>query len=272
MVTEQKHRNLFTATIPFVMERRKESGGFGATRRLPATIQDTYHALNILNLSREYTVPGGDAYEPTEDGLRAYLTASLRLLSSTGISTAFQLLWSCRSAGVEFDQGSVATAVSNKMRGSESLAEWYYCARILTEILGNNHLLTAGAQGLTAVLSRSWRCVDEAWMHVYLARALARTLPLPEPQLIAWFQASQNGDGGFGFFPGTTSFIENCHASLRALAFLGSRPLAPDRATLFLAGCRTAAGGFSRSGRAAPFLDATWHGLASLSFLSSMPS
>ena len=31
MVTEQQHRNLFTAAIPFVMERRKEGGGFGAT-------------------------------------------------------------------------------------------------------------------------------------------------------------------------------------------------------------------------------------------------
>ena len=108
-------------------------------------------------------------------------------------------------------------------------------------------------------------------MHLYLARVSGRALPLPEPELIAWFQACQNGDGGFGFFPGTTSFVENCHASLRALAFLGSRPLEPGPAALFLAGCQTAAGGFSRNGRAAPFLDATWHALASLSFLSAIP-
>lgn len=272
MVTEKQQRHLFTAAIPFVVALRKESGGFGATRRLPATIQDTYHSLNILNLSRQYTLPpGGESALLSEDNLRAYLTACLPLLPSTGISTTFQLLWSCRTAGVMFDCGAVETAVSSKMRGSESLDEWYYCARILTEILGNNHLLPAGAQGLTTVLSRGWRCVDEAWMHVYLAKALSRALPLPEPQLIAWFQACQNGDGGFGFFPGTTSFIENCHASLRALAILGSGPLEPDLASLFLAGCQTAKGGFSRSGRAAPFLDASWHALASLSFLSSIP-
>lgn len=273
MVTEQQHRNLFTATIPFVMERRKESGGFGATRRLPATIQDTYHALNILNLSRQYTLSDGDVSTLlTEDTLRSYLTACLPLLSTTGIGTTFQLLWSCQTAGVEFDHGVAARAVSGKMRGSESLTEWYYCVRILREILGENQLGPAEARGLTTVLSRGWRCVAEAWMHVYLAKVSGRSLPLPEPQLIAWFQANQNGDGGFGFFPGTTSFIENCHASLRALAFLGSGPSDPDRATLFLAGCRTAAGGFSRSGRAAPFLDATWHGLAALSLLSPMPS
>lgn len=273
MVTGQQQRNLFAAAIPFVMERRKESGGFGATRRLPATIQDTYHALNILNLSRQYTRPDGDVSALlTEDTLRSYLTACLPLLSTTGIGTTFQLLWSCRTAGVGFDQGSVATAVSRKMRDSESLAEWYYCVRILREILGTHQQMPAEIQGLAAVLSRSWRCVDEAWMHVYLAKALDRTLPLPKPQLIDWFQACQNGDGGFGFFPGTTSFIENCHASLRTLALLGSGPLEPDLAALFLAGCRTAAGGFTRSGRAAPFLDATWHGLASLSLLNAMPS
>lgn len=273
MLTEQQQRNLFTAAIPFVMERRKESGGFGATRRLPATIQDTYHALNILSLSRRYSLPdAGESAALTEDTLRSYLSTCLPLLSTTGIGTTFQLLWSCRTAGVEFDHGVAATAVSKKMQGSESLAEWYSCARILREILGENQPVPAGARGLTTVLSSGWRCVAEAWMHVYLAKVSGRTLPLPEPQLIAWFQANQNGDGGFGFFPGTTSFIENCHASLRALAFLGSGPLAPDRAALFLAGCRTAAGGFSRSGRAAPFLDATWHGLASLSFLSPMPS
>lgn len=108
-------------------------------------------------------------------------------------------------------------------------------------------------------------------MHMYLARVSARALPLPNPELIAWLQACQNGDGGFGFFPGTTSFIENCHACLRALAFLGAKPLDPELAASFLSGCQTAGGGFSRGGRAAPFLDATWHALASLSHVSSFP-
>jgi hypothetical protein len=263
-------RNLFTAVIPFVMERHKESGGFGATRRLPATIQDTYHALNILKLVQRFVpVTGSEPALLTGDTERPYLTAGLRLLPAPGMCTTFQLLWACRTSGVEFDRNGAETAVYAKMENSASLEEWYYGARILTEILDNPHL--GPGESITAVLSRSWRCIDEVWMHMYLARVSGMGVPLPEAELIAWLQACQNGDGGFGFFPGTTSFIENCHACLRALAVLGAKPPDPERAASFLSGCQTAAGGFSRSGRAAPFLDATWHALASLSLVSSFP-
>jgi prenyltransferase beta subunit len=268
----ERLRTALTRAIPFVMERRKESGGFGATRRLPATIQDTYHALNILNLSRQGgTARGSEAIPLAEGSLRAYVSACLRLVPSTGIGTAFRLLWSCRTVGVEFDHSAVETTAHAKIQGSGSLEEWYYFARILTEILETDSLSPAERQSITSVLTRGWRCVDEAWMHIYLARVMGRGVPRPESELIAWFQACQNGDGGFGFFPGTTSFIENCHACLRALAFLGSKPLDPELAAFFLSGCQTAFGGFSRSGRAAPFLDATWHALASLSIVCSFP-
>jgi len=36
------------AVLGFVQARRKESGGYGATPLLPATVQDTYHALRIV--------------------------------------------------------------------------------------------------------------------------------------------------------------------------------------------------------------------------------
>lgn len=270
MNTEQLGK-LYTAAIPFVMARCKEGGGFGATPRLPATIQDTYHALNILELSRRFVpTAGGEGNLLTEDKVGAYLTASLRRLSSMGISTTYQLLWACRTAGVAFDHAAAETAVNARMQAFASLEEWYYGARILTEILGREPANSAGGQIINTVLNRSWRCVDEAWMFLYLARVFARAVPRPEPELIAWLQACQNGDGGFGFFPGTTSFIENCHACLRALAFLGSKPVDLDRAVFFISGCQTASGGFSRGGRAAPFLDATWHALASLSIVSSV--
>ena len=268
MDTGQRLRLMLTAAIPFVMALRKETGGFGATRRLPATIQDTYHALNILTLCRQYGIPGpGASLAFAEDNLHSFLAACRRLLPATGIATAFQLLWSCRTVGVEFDQGDVEAAILARMRASESVEEWYYCARIESEILGKKPLAGPEGQHLARVLARGWRCVDEAWQHMYLARAGSIPLPVPDQELIAWLQANQNGDGGFGFFPGTTSFVENCHASLRALMFLNATPLNPKLAADFLAACQTAAGGFSRNSRAAPFLDTTWHALAAFSLL-----
>ena len=254
--------------IAFVLTRRKESGGFGATPRLPATIQDTYHALNILILSRKCRVIGqNESLCLTEGNLPAYLAACCRLLPATGITTIFQLLWSCRIAGVDFDQTAVEKILLSRMREDSTLEEWYACTRVLKELLDREPGEMVNEQTIASTLARPWRCVDELWMHIYLARQFRASLPLPASELIDWLQSCQNGDGGFGFFPGTTSFIENCHASLRALVSLNSGPLDPGRAALFLKGCQTSGGGFSRNCRAAPFLDATRHALAALLLL-----
>jgi prenyltransferase beta subunit len=266
---DRKLRDIFTAAIPFVMARRKTTGGFGATPRLPATIQDTYHALNILRLARQYCAEEGKTIAAIvrEDILRAYLDTCRRSLPA-GTGTTSQLLCCCRSAGLELDPDAVEAAAIDRMQAADSLEEWYYCAGILVEVVGGKLPLIAEAQGLAAILDRGWRTVDEAWMHMYLSQKFRDTLPRPAPELIAWFRACQNGDGGFGFFPGTTSFVENCHASLWALAFLGAAPTVPDQVFDFLRACQTASGGFSRSPRAAAFLDATWHALAGIALIS----
>ena len=267
---EGKLRAIFTAAIPFVMARCKASGGFGATPRLPATIEDTYHALNILCLARQYKALGKDAFDlATEDGLRSYLDACRRSLSA-GARTTLQLFSCCRSAGLEIDPDAMEATVIDRMGAYVSLQEWYCWVGILVEVLGRNPPLVVEERDIAAILDREWRSVDEAWMHMYLSRKFRNTLPWPAPALIAWFRASQNGDGGFGFFPHTTSFVENCHASLRALAFLGGKPRVPPLALDFLTACQNGDGGFGRNPRAASFLDATWHALAGIAFVNYM--
>jgi hypothetical protein len=48
---------------------------------------------------------------------------------------------------------------------------------------------------------------------------------------------------------------------------LSSAPLSPDMARDFILWCKTRGGGFARKPGAAPFLDATFHAVASLSLL-----
>jgi hypothetical protein len=267
MDIEQKLRGIVTGAIPFVMARRKISGGFGATPRLPATIEDTYHALHILNLARRYDTACESEISPSpESNLNSFLDARSKFLP-TGTRTAYQLLWCCRAAGLELETGGIVATVIARLQATTSLEDWYYGARIMKEIQAEHPLLIAGEKNLALVLDRPWRCVDEAWMLMYLSREFRGTLPRPAPELIGWFRACQSGDGGFGFFPGTTSFAENCYACLRALALLQAAPLHPDRAFYFLNGCQTISGGFGRSSRAAPFLDSTWYTLAALAII-----
>lgn len=272
-INNQELSLIFTAATPFVMARRKTHGGFGATPGLPATIEDTYLALNILNLARQYGAAGEAEFDSRADTrLHSYLDASRRLLAA-GARTAFQLLWCRRAAGLELDRNAAKAAVSARMQATASLEDCYYSARILAETLDETldekSWPPAGARNLAVVLSQGWRSVDEAWMHLYLSWKCRAALPQPAPELIAWFRACQNGDGGFGFFPGTTSFTENCYVCLRALAFLDAAPLQPNLACRFLTGCQTISGGFGRSSRAAPFLDATWPALAGIALINS---
>lgn len=261
---DRKRCDLFLAAIPFVTARRKTTGGFGATPGLPATVEDTYHALRVLHLRPDEPKEAGEARLRAND-LQRYLAGVHP--GSGGSRTLFQWLWCCRAAGLDVAQDALAATVRGRMAGSDVLEDWYYGAGILAELLEKTLPARGASQCLAAVLNRGWRGVDEAWMHLRLSRHFRQPLVLSGPGLISWLQACQNGDGGFGFFPATTSFVENCHAALRALAFLGAEPLDPIGAFHFLRGCQTVSGGFGRCPKAAPFLDATWHALAALAFL-----
>ena len=43
-----KINEVFSRAIDFVLLREKREGGFGATPKLPATIEDTFHSLKII--------------------------------------------------------------------------------------------------------------------------------------------------------------------------------------------------------------------------------
>ena len=249
------------ALLRFVEKRCKETGGYGATLRLPATIQDTFQAVAIR------LVLGGEPPSPeTEPALAEYLVRMLAV-PWLGIGTIFRLLITCRLCGLVPDAGRLRSHLAVCLGRDQSLAATYYASRIAREVLGAEPEEFFGSQRQAALPSR-FAVQDAAG---YLAvKAMAGQRAGEAEDLVGWLQRSQNGDGGFGFFPGTTSFIENCHAALAALSLVGARPSDPVNLRAFLLSCQTGGGGFARSPRAAPFLDASWHGIASLHLLEEM--
>lgn len=254
----------WAGVVAFVAKRRKESGGYGATPRLPATIEDTFEAVAI---GRELAIlaPAARLPQPPENDrqLHGYLREAERR-TWPGLRTTAQLITACRFLGLPVDGERAHAYLSGQPAPANDLATAYYTAMI-AEALGGGSTTPAPATpaGLPARPT-----VREVRMQLTLGQ-LAGQPPAPEAgRLLAWLQRCQNGDGGFGFFPGTTSFIENSHHALAALALLEGVPNQPDRARQFVLSCQTGSGGFGRSLRAAPFLDATWHALASLRLLS----
>lgn len=255
--------------VVYVLALRKEGGGFGATRRLPATVEDTFHAVSIFRLLEQ----GAGLPEPLalcrrDEALTDYLR---RLWPGRDLDakTVAQLWETAAMLGCGLPAQDIAAQAVAHLRRRPSLLTASHAASVLGPAL---------AAELVALLGTDWaqslrpgRATSEELM-LWLRLQAAVGEPLMDAgqrqALSQWFRDCQGFDGGFGFLPGTTSFMENCHFCLRSLTLLGAVPRQPAAARAFILGCRTRGGSFGRRGRAAPFLDATAHALAALSLLA----
>jgi hypothetical protein len=230
--------------IEFVFLRYKDDGGFAAFPSLPSTIEDTFYAVDMLK-KLHYLAPDVNPVsrispDKIRDFIRAHatgqapLTARLRYyLDRIGSICNLPPHSTC---GVDFGHEKII-----------SFADRYYLAALKSAAPAAADIPPPDLDHCT--------CKD-VYYYVLLRpkadQAQGKTL-------VNWLQRCQNYDGGFGFYPGTTSFIENCDYCLTALAVLGERPLDTASARRFIFACQCAAGGFSRNIKAVPFLESTWH-------------
>jgi hypothetical protein len=254
----------FAGVVSYVAKRRKVTGGYGATLRLPATIEDTFEAVAI---SRDLAMlaPGTTLPHPpqADPELHGYLGEAQRR-AWPGLRTTCQLIRTCLFLGLPVDLERAQNYTASHRAGNTDLHTAYYTALIDNAIRPTH---PAHPAEITPPLP-SHPTVREVRMYLTLRSLDGGNPPADHDELLVWLRRCQNGDGGFGFFPGTTSFIENSHHGLAALTMLGAAPDEPEEAQRFVLSCQTGRGGFGRSLRAAPFLDSTWHGLASLRLLS----
>ena len=251
--------------LPFVGARRKESGGYGATPMLPATVEDTYYALRILS-----TLKPQASHSFTQDrALKNYLT-KISETEWVGARTTFHFLAACAMVKIPVDPDKTILFVKRRLAKTQELDERYFCTRIVREIPGlpDGPGMEQSARDYAKLI---WRDATELWMHIYqLSGRQTDQEILLRNDLVDWLQACQNSDGGFGFLPGTTSFIENCYSCLRALDLLGAGPLNPSGCQSFLMSCWTGTGGFARANRAMAFLYSTWYGIAAFRILDNL--
>ncbi len=257
-------REVLNGVVRFAAMRRKETGGYGATPLLPATIEDTFYALSIFEMAR-FQEGHAQVFVPPwlDTPLRNYLDSQLRDPPVSG-KLIYRLLTGCRIAGVPFEREYLAGLLQGLAGDDLFLERAYYLYRTALELAGDG-IMAAGIRKkvLAGITALRWKTAREARMWAFLGQG-TQLLSDARERITAWLQTCQNCDGGFGFMPGTTSFIENSHTCLSGLAILGQASDDPGGAGAFIISCRTGSGGFSRMQGAAPFLDATWHGLKAL--------
>ncbi len=232
----------------FILSRQKNEGGFAAVPSLPATIQDTFQALEQLALL--------DLYSPVQQPAAVNKSGLLQLIKKyqgdESDSLPPRLLYYLTR--IAAFAGEEISFSSPQASADESYENLYFLTQISPGPLPENR--QSGRQ--------PWKFCRELYFGLSLKAGVFENIDI----LTDWLRACQNGDGGFGFFPATTSYIENSHYCLASLAIISARPKKIKAAREYIVSCQTAAGGFARTGKAAPFLDSSWHALLALKALS----
>ncbi len=264
--------------VRYVQGLRKDTGGFGATRRLPATVEDTFHAVTLFGvLSTTFGRPGELDGCRADDSLLGYLE---RLWPGAGLDlkTVAQLAGLAGALDASFDRAPLRPLAAHRFRRQPGLFAAFHTSRILgadskpllEETLGSGWAGRLAPARATAEELMMWLAViTTAGLPVTAGELEQRyDLGLGGRSLAGWLQDCQTPDGGFGFLPGTTSFIENGFFCLRGLGLLGAVPKDSRAAAAFIANCQTRNGGFGRRGHSAPFLDSTCYALQAWSLLA----
>ncbi len=218
------------AIIRFCLARLKKRGGFAATPYLPPTIEDTYFGINVLCVLK--------APFPKEETLSFLRSKGAHPLAPR---LAFFLSFSLKLLGEEF-KPLIQFSPPPELEDS-------FFLRLLGKKVKPQKPLSPEPT------------LKELFFYAHLKpRAAKRYLP--------YVLASQNPDGGFGFYPHTTSFLENAFFAVKYLALFGHPPRDPEGLKEYVMACfRQEA--FARSPKGVPFLDATFYALEILHFISS---
>lgn len=249
-------RSVLERSYEFLIKRKSKQGGFSFSNHLPPTIEDTYYCLRAIetlgNLGLELD------YLPHQDRLLKLWLLGNSIWSEPRVF--YHLLVSYRICKLEIDKRTVSTFLSLWEKREITLERAYYLVKI-SEFLGNKKL--------NIKISETPKVTRDYWHFLYLSErgfTLDSDIRNYAPQYII---ACQNADGGFGFSPKTTSFIDTTFYCLRALELLNIKPMNYENLLSFILFCQTKEGGFARRPAASAFLDSTYYALYSIKTLVS---
>ncbi len=237
--------------LQFVLARKRQSGGFAMTPLLPASLEDTYHAVKILKILAH----------PIPSSTKAYI-ASLRWSDYYLPKNLYQLAILYQAMEQVLPTKELSETIRCILKWKKlSLEHLTYLARLLK-------LLNLGMLKATLCQRISfdrWRVLKELYHIMDCTQVCHISLP---QKAASWVKQCQNGDGGFGFMPHTSSFLENTYYALKLMLYLKTKPENIRQCRQFIRYCYVSSrGGFARSPGGVVLLESTYHGLSALKML-----
>ncbi len=239
--------------LQYLKVREKEEGGFSLVPELYPNIEDTYYAIRTLKLLNG---------EINRDKTIQYLK-SIDWTQVNSPRTIYMLTYLHLTLKLDFPP---------------PLVHFLYQEGPIYQTLDGQYFYDE----IQKLLNRSYKPLtsfspSQGYQHENLQTLFKKAslwinhrIPFEREKIIRWVQSCQNGDGGFGFYPGTTSFMENTPCALKILSRLGSLPLKGEDCRQYLLNCQTKNGGFGRAPMSFPFIESTFHAVSCWLLLDTM--
>ncbi|MFN4197182.1 MAG: prenyltransferase/squalene oxidase repeat-containing protein [Caldimicrobium sp.] len=227
----------------FILERfKEESGGFGATPSLPPTLEDTYYGTKALfytdpitlkNLSHKILTFLTNFNENLIDPLALYR-----------IIRIYKFLEKPYPQNTKEIFSNIMQNFSKLKSNNKRLFAFCYLS-IEFNVQNLKNII------LQSLSEASFKTLEDLY---YLGKINKKLWKKYENFIIE----SQNGDGGFGFYPKTTSYLENTYYAVKMLKEIKRlKGEITTKVLEFLRACKNNDGGYSRKPGGISYLETT---------------
>ena len=251
---EQVSRLLkLSRVVQYLKDREKKGGGFSFAPELYPDIEDTYYAIRTLQLL-EVEINRGK----TANYLRTINWCDVGFPRAV-----YMLVYLHLSADVELPVPLIDLSKKDWSR-FQPLDAQYFSDEI-------QKLLNQPLKPLRFLSSFQFEAHENLQsLRKKVSVLLNHGTDFDRQHIVKWVQMCQNGDGGFGFYPITTSYMENTYCALEILSKLDSYPMRIDLCREYILGCQTKSGGFGRAPISFPFIESTFQAVAGLFMLEKL--
>jgi len=253
VIKKLRHRLDISRVIQYLKDREKEQGGFSFVPDLYPDIEDTYYAVRILQL--------------LESDVDRNKTANyLKSIDWMGVGfprAIYMLVYLHFSLNIEFPP-PLNNLLKRDCSRFQVLDAQYFSDE--TWKLLNRPLKSPAS--LSPFLFHQHENLQSLRKKVSVL--LNHGIDFERREISRWVQLCQNGDGGFGFYPGTTSFMENTYCAVEILSKLNSSLREVETCREYILNCQTKSGGFGRAPMSFPFIESTFHAVSGWFLLAEM--
>jgi len=251
--TEQLSDQILISVIQYLKDREKKEGGFSFVPELYPDIEDTYHAIRTLqllkaNVDRDRTwnylksINWEQVGFPRAIYMLVYLHLSLDIEFPPPLIDLLKRDWTrFQILDVQYFSDEIEKLLRQPLKSPSFLSPFQFQHQ----------------ENLQSLRKK-------------VSVLLKHGIGFDKQEIIRWVQLCQNGDGGFGFYPVTTSYMENTYCALEILSKLDAYPLRIDLCREYILNCQTKSGGFGRAPISFPFIESTFHAVAGWFFLRDM--